>query len=157
MNKVHTTLLFLLLSIGMSAQISYTANDVVTPFDGYFRPACNLGSYTSFTTENLADLAAGNPDEGIRGVGVKALRPGMFESYTAFAGFQEQIPAYQHFEYLDMAEHTLIVGFPSEAKRDTTHYCANHQSELFANMYEPIWDNGANGCLLYTSPSPRDS
>ncbi len=145
MTSLHTTLLFLFFSVGMTAQISYTANDVVTPFDGFFRPACNLGSYTSFTTENLADLAAGNPDEGIRGVGVKALRPGMFENYTAFAGFQEQIPAYQHFEYLGMAEHTLIVGFPSDAKRDTSFYCSNHQSELFANMYEPIWDDGANG------------
>jgi PKD repeat protein len=145
MNSVHTTLLFLFFSIGMTAQISYTANDVVTPFNGFFRPACNLGSYTSFTTENLVDLAAGNPDEGIRGVGVKALRLGMFESYTAFAGFQEQIPAYQYFEYLGMAEHTLIVGFPSDAKCDTTFHCSNQQSELFANMYEPIWDNGANG------------
>ncbi|MFN4257632.1 MAG: hypothetical protein ACK4Q5_21885, partial [Saprospiraceae bacterium] len=44
-----------------------------------------------------------------------------------------------------MGEHTVIVGFPSEQHRDPTQYCPGLQSELFANMYTPVWDGGANG------------
>ena len=99
MKSLLNALFCILCGFSLNAQVDYNANEIVAPFEGHFRTAVNLGSYTSFTQENLADLAAGNVDEGIRGAGVKALRTGMFDNYTAFAGFNEQLPVYQHFEY----------------------------------------------------------
>ena len=51
----------------------------------------------------------------------------------------------KYYEELGMGEHTAIVGFPSPTHRDPVQYCPGIQSELFANMYTPIWDGGANG------------
>ena len=104
MNKVHPILSFVfLLAIHLQAQVNYTAKDVVTPYDGHFRPACNLGSYTSFSSQNLADLAAGNSELGVRGVGVKALRPGMFDEFTTIKGYDDQLPVYDHHKYGEYA------------------------------------------------------
>lgn len=145
MTKTYFASIFILCSVLTWAQPNYTANDQVDPYDGFFRPAVNLGEYTSFNEIQLADLAAGNPEIGVKGIGAKALRPGLFEDFVEFAGYDSKLNEYFHFYDLGLDEHTLIVGFPSEAHRDPTEYCDGKQSELFANMYEPIWDNGLNG------------
>ena len=130
------------------AQVSFTANDQVKPYGGYFHPSANIGEYTSFSEETLAELAAGNPIINVPGVGVKALRPGLFESFLEQAGYQANIPTFEFYQTLGMNDHTVIVGFPSNAHRETEQFCPGFRSELFANLYEPIWDNGANGTLI---------
>lgn len=129
----------------ITAQVAYTAKDIVTPYSEGFRPGSNLGYFPPWTDEDLANIAAGNPELGIKGVGVKAIRPGLFESFVEEWGYELRLPTYEHFDKLDFKDNTLIVGFPSEAHRDTTFYCDEHRSEMFANLYEPIWDNGENG------------
>ncbi|RMG87739.1 MAG: PKD domain-containing protein [Bacteroidetes bacterium] len=69
----------------------------------------------------------------------------MFEDFVEQAGYDAKLAEYFHFFDLGLDDHTLIVGFPSAAHRDSTEYCPGKPSELFANMYEPIWDGGANG------------
>lgn len=145
MNKTAFIISCLCLPYILLAQPNYTANDQVTPYNGHFRPSVNLGEYTSFSEEALADLAAGNPALGVRGVGAKALRPGLFEEFVASEGYDSKLAEYEHFFQLGLRENTLIVGFPSEAHRDQEEYCDGKRSELFSNMYEPIWDGGANG------------
>lgn len=149
MNNTRVLWLFLLfLSCqSLSAQVGYTANDQVTPYNGGFHPSANLGEYTAFSDEQLAVLAAGGKvDEGaVTGAGIKALRPGLFESFMEEAGYQSRVPAYEFFKQLGMNDHTVIVGFPSPQHRDPTQYCPGIPSEMFANLYEPIWDAGANG------------
>jgi Secretion system C-terminal sorting domain/Putative metal-binding motif/Fibronectin type III domain len=44
-----------------------------------------------------------------------------------------------------MDENVGVVGYPSEAHRDQTMYCPGVKSDMFANMYLPIWDGGLNG------------
>jgi len=60
-----------------------------------------------------------------------------------------------------MEDLTMIVGFPAEWHRDQTYYCGSSdpmhnfcqndpynpdcKSNMFANLYTPIWDGGANG------------
>ncbi len=133
------------------AQVSYTANDQVQPYMLGFHPAANIGQYTAFSEEQLALLAAGGPapvgSQGgqVLGAGVKSLRPGIFESYTEVAGYDASLPIFEKYDELGMSEHTVIVGFPSAAHQDPTQYCPGIQSTLFANMYSPIWDGGANG------------
>ncbi|MCC6725835.1 MAG: PKD domain-containing protein, partial [Saprospiraceae bacterium] len=135
------------------AQVSYTANDQVQPYTLGFHPAANIGQYTAFSEGQLAVLAAGGmvtatPSEAggqVLGAGVKSLRPGIFESYAEVAGYDASLPIFQKYAELGMSEHTVIVGFPSAAHQDPTQYCPGIQSTLFANMYSPIWDGGANG------------
>lgn len=152
MSKTYALTLSCLLvfvsSTAIYAQVSYTANDQVTPYPYGFHPAANIGQYTAFSENQLALLAAGGdvPNAGnVPGAGVKSLRPGIFESYAEVAGYDANLPVFQKYESLGMGEHTVIVGFPSDAHRDPTQYCPGIQSTLFTNMYSPIWDGGANG------------
>ena len=126
-------------------QVNFTANEVVTAYNAPFRAGANFGLYTGFTDEDLSDLAAGKPELGLPGVGVKALRPGFFEHFTHQWGYDIRLSTFQHYDDNGLKDNTIIVGFPAEEHRDQTQYCPGIPSELFANLYTPIWDDGANG------------
>ncbi|MFK7932609.1 MAG: PKD domain-containing protein, partial [Saprospiraceae bacterium] len=146
MNK--PTILFLLIFScfnNLIGQITYTANEVVVPYEGHFRAGSNFGLYPGFTDEMLGTLAAGNPAENIPGVGAKAVRPGLFAHFTYDWGYDIRIPAFQHYIDRGLEDNTVIVGFPPEVHRDRAEYCPGVRSEMFSNLYEPIWDNGENG------------
>ncbi|MBI1225467.1 MAG: PKD domain-containing protein [Bacteroidetes bacterium] len=148
MSKIYALALSCLFASTLQAQVNFTANNQVTPYPFGFHPAANIGQYTSFSEEQLALLAAGGAATtggNVLGAGVKSLRPGIFESYVEQAGYDANLPIFQKYAELGMGEHTVIVGFPSDAHRDETQYCQGIQSTLFKNMYSPIWDGGANG------------
>lgn len=130
------------------AQVNYSANNQVLPYEGGFHPAANIGEYTAFSENQLALLAAGGPAPtggSVMGAGVKSLRPGLFEGFLEVAGYDSKLADFQYFKELGMTDHTVIVGFPSDAHKETVQYCPGIRSELFANLYTPIWDGGANG------------
>ena len=141
-------LLFLLL-IGLfglvDAQVNYTANDQITPYTGKYRFGANMGYYPPWTDEDLATIAAGDPSQQIQGAGVKTLRPALFEYFLDYFGYDFRVPTFQHYDNLGIKENTVFVGYPNEAHRDPTEFCPGVPSELFANMYDDIWDNGENG------------
>ncbi len=130
---------------GTSTEIGYTANDQVIPYTGYFRPGSNLGYNPPYFDEDLADIAAGNPANGIQGAGVKSIRPSLPAHFLDTWGDSIKISTFQHYANLGLEENVCIVGFPSPDERDPADYCSGVQSEMFANMYSDIWDGGANG------------
>ncbi|MEZ4934874.1 MAG: hypothetical protein R2788_22430 [Saprospiraceae bacterium] len=129
----------------LKAQVSYTANDTIAEFKGQFRYGSNVGAYYYWRDEQLADIAAGNPELGVEGIGVDAFRPLLSESFLHFWGYDIRIDAFKHYAKLGMKDNVVFVGYPAEEHRDLTNYCPDGPSELFANMYEPIWDDGENG------------
>jgi PKD repeat protein len=137
---------FIVLSIFKTyAQPTQTANDTVLPYESLFLAGTNPGYSPPFSDIELANLSAGNKALGVEGIGAKTIRPGLSEAFLEEFGYESRVSTFEHFETLGLTEQTVIVGFPSKAHRDTTFYCPNHQSEMFANLYEPIWDNGENG------------
>ncbi len=147
MRQIYIACVLILLSTGSSlfSQIDYTAKDVVPPYEGVFRPGSNLGYFPPWSDEDLANIAAGNESENLTGVGVKAIRPGLFGSFVEEWGYELRLPTYDHFERLGLDDNTLIVGFPSDEFRDTTEYCPGQRSAMFANLYEPIWVADSSG------------
>ncbi|MEL6868118.1 MAG: hypothetical protein AAFP19_27090, partial [Bacteroidota bacterium] len=145
MKKQMLLPLLLLLALPLLAQVNYTANDTVRPYDGYFRPGTNMGYNPPWTDEQLANIAAGNPAMGIPGIGAKAIRPALDGEFMETFGYESRIDAYDHYQDLGLEELTNIVGFPVWYQRDARFFCGNHQSEMFANLYDPIWDGGLNG------------
>jgi len=141
-------ILFLLMS-GLNNSFTqgpgYTANDQVTPYDGPFHYGTNMGYYPGYTDGQVGDLAAGNPNLNIPGIGATTLRPGLFEHYLDQFGYEVNIPWFQHFESLGLKDHTMFVGYPSANHQDPNFHCAGTQSTVFDGMYLPIWDGGANG------------
>ncbi|MEM6966530.1 MAG: lectin-like protein, partial [Bacteroidota bacterium] len=139
------TLLCLSLCVGLLAQVNFTANDQVTPYDGIFRPGVNPAFYPNWTSEQVADIAAGNSLFGIPGVGVKTLRTAIFDSFVTEFGYDYLLPTYDYYGDLGLTDLTVIVGFPDSTHQETTEYCSGIRSEMFAGLYTPIWDGGANG------------
>ncbi len=127
---------------------SFTANDQVTPYNSPFQFGSNMGYYAGWTDGQLGDLAIGNATLNIPGIGATTLRPGLFEHYLEQYGYSINLPWFEHFDSLGLVDHTMFVGDPSEDHRDPTDYCPSKpwlKNMGFKNMYEPIWDNGANG------------
>ena len=130
------------------AQVSYSANDVNPPYPGQFRPGVNLGYIPLWNNMQLADLAAGNPALGIKGIGAKTTRPGLFDVVLDRYGYSIDVNNYDYFRDLGMEELTAIVGFPSDRHRDwANRYCDTPEkwNAMFKGIYLPIWDGGANG------------
>jgi len=138
-------LAFLAISISLSAQINYTANDQVPEYNGNFGYGVNFGSNAGWDDEAEADIAAGNPAVGQQGVGCNTVRPPLPEWFLEFWGYDIRLDEYQYFESLGMSDLTVFVGDPSDEHRDPNSYCPGYESLLFDNMYLPIWDNGENG------------
>ncbi|MEM6964762.1 MAG: discoidin domain-containing protein [Bacteroidota bacterium] len=141
-------LIFLLASSwSLTGQVNYNANDVVPNYSEPFRPGINPGTYNQWTDEQIADLAAGNPYLSIPGLGVKSIRPSLPENFLDVFGYDVRLGAFQYYENLDLTENVCFIGYPNLVHRDTNIYCQEDQtiSKLFANMYLPIWDGGANG------------
>ncbi|MEM6318629.1 MAG: T9SS type A sorting domain-containing protein [Bacteroidota bacterium] len=145
MNNLYTFLcafLTLLLSHFTHAQ---TANDAIRPYNEPFLPGVNLGYFPGLSNEDLADLAAGNEAEGIKGLGAKSIRTGIFNEFVEVWGYDFLEATYDNFAAKGLRENTVIVGFPAAWQRDQTFHCPDQQSTMFANLYEPIFDDGANG------------
>lgn len=130
------------------AQITFTANDSVLSYNKVFRFGVNMGYYPGWTTEQLGNLAAGNPAIGVKGIGATTTRPGLYEEILETYGYDALIPVYDSLYKLGLRDMNVFVGGPSGAHRDYNSYCSsnpNIKSALFSNLYEPIWDGGANG------------
>jgi len=143
--KQFFTLFCLCLTVGLTAQVNFNANTQVTPYDGLFRPGVNPSFYPEWNSEQVADVAAGNPLYGIPGVGVKSMRTSMTDDFVTQFGYDYLLPTYEYYGEIGLTDLTLIVGFPHSSHQEQTEYCPGIQSEMFAGLYEPIWDGGANG------------
>lgn len=137
--------LFLFFPPAGIAQINYTANDQVPAYGGHFRFGTNMGAYANWNDEDLANIAAGNANLGIKGAGVRVLRPTLPEHFLEFWGYDIRANTFQHYQSLDVDDNVVFIGYPSVEHRDPMSYCPSHQSQLFENLYTDIWDGGANG------------
>jgi hypothetical protein len=114
-----------------------TANDVVLPYKGAFGYGSNMGYYPPHTDEDVAELAAK--------VGATTLRPALFEHFLETYGYDVRLKTFERYAALGMTDNVCFIGYPSIAHKEKRLYCGKDSSALFANLYEPIWDNGKDG------------
>ena len=126
-------------------QINFSANEIVRPYEEDFGYGANMGAYPPWRDENLANIAAGNPELGLRGMGITTFRPELPELFVEYWGYDIRVEAFEHYTHLGMKDHVLFIGQPSPQHRDSTFYCDTEMSKLFKNMYLPIWDDGTDG------------
>lgn len=149
MRHFYCTLFVLGCFFQLSAQVNFTALDKgsIHPYPHPYLYGINSGSFdNTWDDKSLADLAAGNPARNVEGVGAKSFRPPLPGYFLDFWGYDIRIAEFQHYQTLGVRDNAIILGWPVEAERDKMKYngCAD-ESRMFANMYEPIWDNGENG------------
>ena len=99
----------------------------------------NMGSYSGWTDQQLAELLMGNPARDLVGAGVNSLRPAMYDSFVQKWGYDIRVNAFKAYSQLGGKDHVIFLNGPTEAHRDQTRYCNGTQSQTFANLYEPIW------------------
>lgn len=126
------------------AQPAFTANDIVPPYEAPFGYGTNVGAYPPWRDENLANIAKGNKELDLEGIGVTCFRPELPELFVEFWGYDIRVDAFRHYDSLGMNDHVLFIGQPSPQHRDSTFYCPTERSKLFKNLYSPIWDSGEN-------------
>lgn len=129
-------------ALGM-AQPNFTANDQVLPYSSGFGFGANLNNYPPWTNAQVANVAAGNAN--LPGVGVNAFRSSLPEEFLETWGYNVRLADFQHYAQLGVSENLVFIGYPSAAHREPGMPCPGQQSAVFANLYEPIWDGGANG------------
>ncbi len=149
MKLVAGVVALLFSSISVFSQVSFSANDpgAVPAYNGYFQYGTNLGYYGGTWDDwTLSDIAAGNPALNVKGAGSKTFRILLPEYFLESWSYDIRLAEFNHYASLGVRDNTVFVGFPSSAHRDNNFYdgCVD-RSLLFANMYEPIWDGGANG------------
>ena len=138
-SQVWTSLIFcILLSLPACSQPSYTANDVVPIMSGSFDYGSNMGYFPpNYGDKALASL--------VHEYGATSIRPGLFHHFLENWGYDIRKEHFQYYDSLGLRNVMAIIGFPSETARDPAFYCPNERSEMFDNLYKPIWDNGENG------------
>ncbi|MDO8368944.1 MAG: T9SS type A sorting domain-containing protein [Saprospiraceae bacterium] len=131
-------LLLLLLALPACSQPSFTANDIVPPLPANFDYGTNMGYFSPhYGDKALATLA--------QEYGASSIRPGLFHYFVDQWGYEIRKEHFQYYDSLGLRNVMAIIGFPSETARDPAFYCPNEQSQMFDNLYKPIWDNGENG------------
>ena len=141
MKKLLPLLLMVcLFAMPLQSQVNYTANDQVTPYNGDFRYGANFNYYPPWIDTEIADIAIGNGT--LPGIGLNVIRGSLAEEFLEFWGYDIRQAYYQHYESLGANDHLVFaIGPIVPEHKDQTEYCPGSPSELFANLYEPIWDN----------------
>ncbi|MEL6863871.1 MAG: hypothetical protein AAFP19_05605 [Bacteroidota bacterium] len=105
-----------------------------------------MGYYPPWTDEQLADIARGNPQIQVEGLGINSLRPALFAHFLEQWGYNIRVNAFQHYQKLGLKDLVCFIGYPAEQHLIQQSFCgADNPTVLFENMYTDIWDNGENG------------
>src|SRR4051812_1978850 len=97
---------------------SFTANEVVTPYEGTFAFGTNVGYYSGYNGGNSNDKLMADL---MQATGLHSLRPKLFESFTTEWGIDVRLSEFQYYtQSRGMHDITLFVmNGISEANRST--------------------------------------
>jgi len=117
--------------------------DLGTPLGlgGLFLYGSNMGYYSGWSDEQLAEMLMGNAAKDIAGAGVNSLRPAMYDHFVERWGYDIRVHTFETYRTLGGKNHTIFLNGPADAHRDQSRYCDGVQSQTFANLYEPIWSS----------------
>ena len=144
MNKLLLAISLLFFCCNISAQITFSANDFVPPYNEDFGFGVNLGYFPGWKDHQLADLAAGNPDLNVTGIGSNSLRVSLPNWFIEQWGNEIRVDEFEHYTSLGMKNNVVFVAAPADQNRDSVMHCPGRLSESFHSLYEPIWDGGLN-------------
>ncbi|MCB0661612.1 MAG: T9SS type A sorting domain-containing protein [Saprospiraceae bacterium] len=136
---------FLLTTFIYGQAPTFTANEVIPPFDAVFEWGAHLGADPNWSDENLGDIAAGNENLNLKGIGLNSIRIAIPESLVESDGYDVKKMAFQHFQSLGLEHVVINLGGPIADHVDPTMYCPGKQPKAFKNIFAPIWDGGLNG------------
>lgn len=127
-------------------QPAFTANTTVPPYANDFYFGSNPGYYGGYNNNAPNDKLI--HDLFIR-AGMHTTRPALYDFFLDQYGVNVRKNEFAYYTAtLNMKELTLFLNGPSDAHRSTKVITCNSQqfrSEVFKNLYAPIWDDSTNG------------
>ena len=103
------------LIFNLSAQINFTAKDIVPEYNGAFRLGVNPGYHgPEWGDVEMANIAAGNSSLGIEGAGVQAFRAPLPHFFMIDWGYDVQVDDYEGYANVGMADHVSFIGYPHD-------------------------------------------
>jgi len=135
--NMFTFLFCLYIQSYIFGQINYTAHDNIPVYDGGFHFGVNPGAHAGWTDDQLGDIS--------RDIGINTFRPTLPESFLDYWGYDIRLDVFQHYGEIGLEDNTVFIGYPALEHREDTMHCNGAFSETFANLYEPIWDDGTDG------------
>ncbi len=146
-SKLLTLLILIaIMSHKSMGQITEYAIHTVPSYNNKFTLGTNPGfpQNHEWLDQDMADLCVGIPSLGIAGFGANSFRVPIPDKFIERYDLTIRRDAFDHYEEIGMFDLTVFLEDPSDEHRDTYTY-NGVRSKMFRNMYEPIWDGGANG------------
>ncbi|MDF2187162.1 T9SS type A sorting domain-containing protein [Paraflavitalea sp. CAU 1676] len=141
--------------VPLFAQVSFTADNVVPPYNGDFLYGTNGGWYWTWDGTSITDISVGNRSKNIVGIESRTFRPPIPADFVDYYGYDVSLAGFQYAQNLGVRDVTVILNGSVPGQRDNTFYgpdgkpaagnTCNQSSWMFKNMYTPIWDGGLNG------------
>lgn len=126
------SLFWVLLCLVSCKKPSYSAQDIVPPFNTSFDIGSNMGYYPPYWEDTDLALLA-------QKCGANTIRPGLFHHFLAEWGYENRVPIFQSYQQMGLRNLVAILGYPATSVQDTQSFCPEHRSALFSGLYEPIW------------------
>jgi len=153
LQTISSCIAFLFVVINIHAQKpTFTANTTVPTYSNDFYFGSNPGYYGGYNNNAPNDKLIHNLF--IR-VGMHTTRPALYDYFLDQYGVNIRKDEFAYYTAtLNMKELTLFLNGPSDAHRSTkvincvnatTHNTEQFRSEVFKNLYAPIWDDSTNG------------
>jgi hypothetical protein len=124
-----------------SSVFAQTARDGVPAYNADFGQGMNFGWYHEWADADLGRISMGTLDGDTPGIGVNAVRPGLFAWFLEEFGYDIRDDEFQLYKRLGAPNNVAIIGYPSDDQRGNEEWCSGSRSNLFKGMWEPIWDN----------------
>ncbi|MCL2011221.1 MAG: hypothetical protein FWG75_00295 [Cystobacterineae bacterium] len=128
----------------------HTANSHVDAYGGYFLYGSNMGWLNeNWRDEDIADILIGNETQGIEGVGVRSLRPALYEDFVERWGYDIKVNTFKYYAEQGAKHHVVFIGDrPSEQHREKKQHVPGVPSSSYENLYEPVWIENESGTSI---------
>lgn len=113
---------------------TFTANTYVPGYSSGFGYGTNMGYYgNNWTDDKIAEI--------FKDVGGSTLRVSLPEKFLSQWSYNIRVNTFRSYrDNLGLHDLTAVVEGPSEDVRDRTKYDGSSESNVFANLYQPIWN-----------------
>lgn len=144
--RLGARLLCVLPILSYAQKPSFTANNIVSAYTSDFAYGSNPGYYGGYNNNATSDKLMADL---MNRAGFHTSRPALYDYFLEQYGTNVRLNEFKYYtETLGMKELTLFVSGPSEQHRETTTITCGgvtRRSQMFKNLYMPIWDDSTNG------------
>ena len=143
--------LFAMQTLSAQTPVSYTANNQIAEYDGYFLYGSNMAwRGNGWSDEQLAGILC-DTNNIYGSAGANSLRPALYDRFVAQYGINFRKPTFDYYNAIGAKVNTIFLSGPRDAYKERPCPLTTEEEALpyelpasFKNLYKPIWitENG---------------